>query len=126
MRIFKCNWCQELFWDKPRKYCSRECLRACLHSRKKAESSLTRAGNTQYAYRKFRKEILQKRKYRCELCGGKADLIHHLKPVSQFPSLELAASNVILVCLDCHIKYHPELPRRFMENSLYYQEQNDR
>jgi 5-methylcytosine-specific restriction endonuclease McrA len=119
MRIYKCNWCNNIFWDKPRKYCKDECRKLARESKRKAKSSLTRGGHTLYEYRKFKKEVLKERGCICQKCGVEAKLIHHVKPVSEYPELELVKDNVIVICINCHILCHPELLVKFMKSSLY-------
>jgi 5-methylcytosine-specific restriction endonuclease McrA len=119
MIIYRCKWCDGIFWDKNRKYCSDKCRKLARESKKKAKSYLTRGGHTIYEYRKFKKEILKERGCICQKCKIKANLVHHIKPVSKYPELELVKSNVIVICIDCHIKCHPELLAKFMKNSVY-------
>ena len=119
MKIFKCGWCNKNFRGKPRKYCSDKCKELAKESKKKYKNSFTRGGHTLYEYKKFKKEVLKERNYTCQMCKAKANIIHHLKPISKYPELELVKSNVIAVCLDCHIKCHPELSDKFMRNSLH-------
>lgn len=39
----------------------------------------------------------------CEACGATERLhVHHVKPFSLYPELELVASNLITLCGDCH------------------------
>jgi len=109
MKIYICEWCNDIFWDKPRKYCGDRCRKLARESRKKAPSSLTRGGHTLYEYGKFRKKVLDKRGRVCQRCGAEGKIIHHIKPVSKYPELELVESNVLVLCLNCHIQYHPKL-----------------
>lgn len=53
---------------------------------------------------KVRKEHLKKEPC-CAACGKTSKLeVHHIKPVHQFPELELEPSNLITLCADpCHL-----------------------
>lgn len=86
---------------------------------KKKERRLTRGGNTWYEYRKFKKRILEERKYKCEDCPKKAETIHHKKSPVDYPELELVSNNVLAVCMDCHVKHHPEIPEGFIRNGWH-------
>lgn len=48
--------------------------------------------------------------YTCRDCGSPASIVHHIKPVSEFPELQLEKSNLVVVCNDCHKKRHINLP----------------
>lgn len=66
------------------------------------------------AWKKKRKYILKKRdKERCQLCKRygrmvQATMVHHIKPLDEYPELGLVNSNLISLCDSCHNKQHPE------------------
>lgn len=74
-----------------------------------------------YKWKKFRKSVLKKKKYRCELCwnGGldgkqvrrykRATTLHHIKHLKDNPELALTESNMEALCFKCHKLRHPEL-----------------
>ena len=76
-------------------------------------------------YKKFKiswnkvRDIKRIRKYRrdnpvCEKCNRKRTKhIHHIVPISK-GGLE-REDNYMAVCLECHIKLHPELPKGFIK-----------
>lgn len=51
---------------------------------------------------KVRKAFLAEHKY-CAACGTDKNLqVHHLKPFSKYPWLELVPANLITLCGKCH------------------------
>lgn len=53
----------------------------------------------------------------CQECGSKRFLeTHHIKPINTHPELAIEASNLTLLCKDCHIdidkKLSPTLPQK--------------
>ena len=51
--------------------------------------------------------------YRCRECrrfGKKrpAEVVHHIKPVEEWPELAYIDANLISLCRKCHNKKHPE------------------
>ena len=62
-------------------------------------------------YQKFRASILEKRGRVCERCGAHdSSVLHHIKPRAEYPELELAEDNVLVVCSRCHAKEHGRHP----------------
>jgi len=57
-------------------------------------------------YQQWRKEVLEKTGYVCELCDRKANNAHHIKPIKQFPELRFELNNGMALCPDCHRKIH--------------------
>lgn len=58
-------------------------------------------------YEKFRKEVLKRDKYECQICGSKIDLeVHHKKSYAEYPRLRTSVSNGITLCKICHNKVH--------------------
>ena len=69
----------------------------------------------------LRKKILKENKYQCRLCkqNGKytrANHVHHVKYLREYPELALDENNLMPVCKDCHeTKCHPERLSRAKE-----------
>jgi len=42
---------------------------------------------------------------KCEVCGKKGKIVHHILPVHKFPALELEEENLISVCRECHFSF---------------------
>jgi RNA-directed DNA polymerase len=65
-----------------------------------------------YGSRDLKLDQIARDQYRCRACGKgvtvKTSHLHHIKPVSTFPSYEAAniESNIQTLCLDCHKKKH--------------------
>lgn len=57
--------------------------------------------------RNWTKEVLERDNYTCQECGKKFNKkflqVHHIKPISQYPSLALDVSNGITLCKNCHL-----------------------
>lgn len=41
----------------------------------------------------------------CQDCGGMAEMVHHIKPLREYPELALVQSNLKPLCNKCHAKY---------------------
>ena len=54
------------------------------------------------------KRLVKIRDGGCVLCGDKDGQleIHHILPISEYPSLALDCKNLITLCQKCHRKYH--------------------
>lgn len=56
--------------------------------------------------RNWTKEVLERDNYTCQECRKKFDKkslqVHHIKPISQYPSLALESSNGVTLCKNCH------------------------
>lgn len=74
---------------------------------------------TSAAWRAVREQALIRDHYICQKCQRKADMglifrpnaatmVHHLKPRSQYPELELDLDNLESLCDACHNEEHPE------------------
>jgi 5-methylcytosine-specific restriction endonuclease McrA len=71
---------------------------------------------TFYKTRKWerkRAEILERDNHECQRCkrnGGyaKAECVHHIKPIEQYPELALVDENLESLCFACHNIEHPE------------------
>ena len=60
------------------------------------------------AWYRIRHQALQEQGRRCKMCGtvrGKLS-VHHIKPRSKHPELELVLSNLLVVCNSCHNQIH--------------------
>ena len=65
------------------------------------------------AWRKCRETILTRDKYLCQPCLRKgmvtrATIVHHIKPLADYPELAFDADNLESCCHECHEKHHPE------------------
>lgn len=71
------------------------------------------------AWRKLRRDALERDHYYCQKCLQKvamgqklkandATMVHHIKPRSLYPELELDLDNLISLCDSCHNEEHPE------------------
>lgn len=83
-----------------------------------------RKGNTHYfytswAWRKKRKQILERDNNECQICkqngkvtvGTKDDplVVHHIKELKEHPELALTDKNLLSVCNNCHENVcHPD------------------
>lgn len=71
-----------------------------------------RKGNTHYFYTSWawlqkRKQILERDNFECQRCkeeGGfsKANTVHHIKELKDYPELSLTDSNLVSLCYSCH------------------------
>jgi 5-methylcytosine-specific restriction endonuclease McrA len=64
-------------------------------------------------WRKKRAAILARDNYRCVECKKygritEATIVHHIKPVEEYPELGYISSNLESLCAACHAKAHPE------------------
>lgn len=65
------------------------------------------------AWRKKRKQILQRDNHECQMCKGeggysKGNVVHHIEHLEDRPDLALEDNNLMTVCEACHNKLHPE------------------
>jgi len=65
------------------------------------------------AWEKVRKLALIRDNYLCQEClrNGmitKADVVHHIKELKDYPELALVLDNLECLCHSCHNKEHPE------------------
>jgi 5-methylcytosine-specific restriction endonuclease McrA len=45
----------------------------------------------------------------CSICGAKTDLtVHHVLPCENYERLYTNKDNLIVICKDCHYKYHKD------------------
>ena len=57
---------------------------------------------TSNKWRKIRKKVLEKYGDRCQLCGKKARIVHHIFPYKEFPQYVFEEWNLIPLCDSCH------------------------
>ena len=55
-------------------------------------------------WKNIRKDALKRDKFKCQLCGKKAKIVHHIIPYKDFPTDESAnkLENLISLCRECH------------------------
>ena len=53
---------------------------------------------------KLREKIKKKFNYKCQVCGGIGEHIHHIKPIIE--GGKTVNNNLILLCKDCHAVIH--------------------
>lgn len=68
-----------------------------------------------------REEILKRDNYECQRCKdksgfAKAEIVHHIKHLRDYPELALVDDNLKSVCSTCHNQLHPEKFEKFREN----------
>lgn len=126
--VYQCanEFCTTKYFYEHRRYCSRKCKLETFFRRTEEaiklgakKSRLTRGGHKWREYSLFKNEVFSERNGKCDLCSQKAIYLHHIKSPRKLPLLELVKSNVLILCEECHIKKHPELSRKFFENSLF-------
>lgn len=66
---------------------------------------------TSWAWLKKRDEILERDNYECQSCKeegkySKADTVHHIKELKDYPKLALTDSNLVSLCYICHNIVH--------------------
>jgi 5-methylcytosine-specific restriction endonuclease McrA len=64
-------------------------------------------------WRRKRAAILRRDKYLCVECKkygriSEAVIVHHIKPVEEYPELGYISSNLESLCAACHNAKHPE------------------
>lgn len=58
-------------------------------------------------YGKFRKDVLKRDNFTCQLCGSNEKLeVHHKRPYAKYKTLRTTVSNGITLCEKCHKKIH--------------------
>lgn len=74
---------------------------------RKVVKTLKSKSRTDKGYEKFRKSVLKRDNYTCQLCGAKENLeVHHKKPYAKYTKLRTTVSNGITLCKKCHYKVH--------------------
>jgi 5-methylcytosine-specific restriction endonuclease McrA len=57
------------------------------------------------AYEQIRHRVLQRDRWRCQVCGSRKNLqVHHIQLRSQFGND--AEENLVTLCAGCHIQVH--------------------
>ena len=66
------------------------------------------------------KKLVKIRDGGCVLCGDKDSQleIHHILPISEYPSLALDCKNLITLCQKCHRRYHDKYDGNIGAESL--------
>ena len=63
-----------------------------------------------------RGEVLRRDGFTCQVCGARAEEVHHIKELSPArmsdETITLALDNLIALCRDCHFKVHEEERKR--------------
>lgn len=106
--VLTCQYCNQLFKQRSgrfTKYCGKKCRYAA--TRKKIGSPNHRT----WEYKHWRRQVLKRDLYTCQHCGATQFLQpHHIKPMSEYPSLAYAVSNGITLCSNCHTITHDGKP----------------
>lgn len=68
-----------------------------------------------------RQEILKRDNFECQRCKSKgrfskAEIVHHIKHLRDYPELALVGDNLKSVCSTCHNQLHPEKFEKFRSN----------
>ena len=71
-------------------------------------------------YNRYREKVL-KRDGVCQCCGKSEDLeVHHPMPFNQYNSLGADTNNGIVLCKECHSKYHSEYGYKKEANAVTF------
>jgi len=59
-------------------------------------------------YKQWRKNVLKRDRYTCQLCHSKTNKLHahHIKSFAKHPELRFKISNGLTICEQCHIDLH--------------------
>jgi hypothetical protein len=100
-----CQFCGKAFYPKSGhlkiKYCSKKCR---YNSMRKPDSDKKRSTSR---YRTWRKSVIKRDKYTCQICGSTKYLqSHHLKSWEDHPKLRYKVINGQTLCKFCHSKIH--------------------
>lgn len=65
-------------------------------------------------WRELRLKVLKRDNHECQMCKRKgkyrkADCVHHIKEVKDFPMLALSFNNLMCLCNQCHNEVHDRL-----------------
>lgn len=68
-------------------------------------------------WRRKEKYIKRRDGYICQWCKRygrirEAEVVHHIKPVEDYPELAYIDDNLVSICNECHNKAHPEKGRK--------------
>lgn len=93
-------------------YCSDHCKSLCpvFHKKKYPSGYNPRKHRNQKQFteselRIWREEVLKRADYKCEYCGEKATIAHHIQPKKLEPFFALDPYNGIACCEGCHYKH---------------------
>ena len=120
--LLKCKTCGTEYYasethSKTRKYCSRECKPAWNKGKEnllfrgelnpKWKGGITKINEKlrkSIEYKEWRRFILKRDNYTCQLCGKRGGLIQvdHIKPWSIFEELRFDIDNGRVLCVPCH------------------------
>lgn len=69
-------------------------------------------------YAKFRRDVLERDRV-CQCCGSSEELeVHHALPFSQYNSIGADTNNGIVLCKECHSRYHSEYGTKRNANAV--------
>lgn len=69
-------------------------------------------------YAKFRRDVLERDRV-CQCCGSSEELeVHHALPFSQYNSIGADTNNGIVLCKECHTRYHSEYGTKRNANAV--------
>lgn len=69
---------------------------------------------------KFRSQVYSIWSSECVKCGEKENLtIHHMLSYSEYPDFRLDPDLSVLLCIDCHAKFHKMYPNDYNMSKLY-------
>jgi len=58
------------------------------------------------AFNLFKRIVLERANYKCEICGNQASTAHHYFPQSSYSYIKYDTRNGISICVSCHFKHH--------------------
>lgn len=93
-------------------------------------------------WKRKREQILQRDNYECQDCRRRlleatkkglklfgsqarirrAEEVHHIRELKDFPSLSLEDDNLISLCVQCHNQRHGRVPKRFNRKKILTEE----
>lgn len=113
----RCHHCNKSFYPSNghlgMKYCSQDCR---YKSKRKNGSDKKRQS---WHYRKWRKDVLKRDNYTCQICGSQKHLqTHHLIKWSDNIQLRYSVNNGQTVCKYCHSEIHGKPINRTETNRI--------
>lgn len=58
-------------------------------------------------YQKWRKAVLERDNYTCQMCGSKEKLhVHHIRSFKDYSDLRFDIKNGVVLCKNCHLRVH--------------------
>jgi len=92
-----------------RLYCSKKCKQECSifnkHTLQNGHPKLEQEWKNTEGYNIWRQEVLKRANYKCEYCGEKATIAHHIRPQKLEPFFSFDPDNGIACCSKCHYRY---------------------